>query len=92
LRSGASAVSREVHAPVGINDDAYVPLKWIAERIGVGTGTVRHWRYRGWIDHEGKQRHVRVKGRLYNAADVLAAERDTRLSSQSRRSLRPVAA
>lgn len=70
---------------MGINDDAYAPLKWLAERLGLNPGTIRHWRYRGWIDREGQQHHVRVKGRLYNAADVVRAEADTYQSSQSRR-------
>lgn len=70
---------------MAVNDDAYVPLKWLAERLGLNPGTIRHWRYRGWIDREGKLQHVRVRDRRYNAADVLAAERDTSLNPQSRR-------
>ena len=70
---------------MGINDDAYVPLKWLAERLGLNPGTIRHWRYRGWIDRKGEQRYVRVRDRRYNAADVIVAERDTSLNPQSHR-------
>lgn len=77
---------------MNVNEDAYAPLKWLAERLGVEPGTIRHWRYRGWIDRDGELQHVRVKGRMYCAADVLRAEADTYLSSQSRRERRPVAA
>ena len=73
-------------------NDAYVPLKAIAGMLRLDTGTVRNWRYRGWLTPSGERRYVRVQDRRYCAADVIAAERDTRLSSQSRRGLRPVAA
>ncbi|MER7002220.1 hypothetical protein ABT297_04115 [Dactylosporangium sp. NPDC000555] len=75
-----------------MNDDAYAPLAQVAALAGVPAGTVRNWRYRGWIDHGGARRRIRVQGRLYNAVDVLLAERDTRLSGQSHRQQRPLAA
>lgn len=73
-----------------MNENAYVPLKWLAARLGVETGTIRHWRYRGWIDREGKRRHVRVKDRQYCAKDVFDAEADTYVKSQSNRERKPV--
>lgn len=75
-----------------MNEDAYVPLKWIADRLSVAPGTIRHWRYRGWINRDGEIQHVRVKGRLYCAADVIRAEVDTYQSSQSRRERKLIAA
>lgn len=75
-----------------MNEDAYVPLKWIADRLGVEPGTIRHWRYRGWINRDGDLQHVRVQRRLYNAADVMRAEADTYMSSQSRRERQSIAA
>lgn len=70
-----------------MNDDAWAPLREVAELARVSPGTVRHWRYLGWLDEQGHRRHLRVKGRLYNAADALRAERDTRLSGQSHRAM-----
>jgi DNA-binding transcriptional MerR regulator len=68
-----------------VNDDAWAPLAKVAELAKVSPGTVRHWRYLGWLDQDGRRRHLRVKGRLYNAGDALMAERDTRMSGQSHR-------
>lgn len=70
-----------------MNEDAWAPLSAVAELAQVSTGTVRHWRYVGWLDRDGRRRHLRVKDRLYNAADALHAERDTRLSGQSHRAM-----
>jgi hypothetical protein len=75
-----------------VNEDAYAPLSEVAALARVEPGTVRHWRYRGWIDGKGNRRHVRVKGRLYCAADVLRAEADTYVKSQSNRERKPIAA
>lgn len=61
-----------------MNNDAYVSLKAVAEWIGISPGTIRNWRYRGWIDKDGTRRHHRVRDRLYRYGDVVAAERDTR--------------
>jgi uncharacterized protein YjcR len=73
------------------NGAAFVPLKAIAELLGLDPGTVRNWRYRGWLDEAGNRHFVRVKDRKYSAADVIRAERDTYLSSQSHRT-RPLIA
>lgn len=75
-----------------MNEDAYAPLAQVAALARVETGTVRNWRYRGWIDQRGTRRRVRTQGRLYNAADVLRAERDTYHSTQSHRERKPIAA
>lgn len=75
-----------------MNEDAYATLSEVADLARVEPGTVRHWRYRGWIDQQGRRRYVRTKGRLYCAADVLRAEVDTYLSSRSHRDRKPVAA
>ncbi len=68
-----------------MNEDAWAPLSAVAALARVSPGTVRHWRYLGWLDEDGHRRHLRVIGRLYNATDALRAERDTRLSGQSHR-------
>lgn len=70
-----------------MNDNAWAPLREVAELAQVTPGTVRHWRYVGWLDRDGHRRHLRVKDRQYNAADALRAERDTRLSGQSHRAM-----
>jgi DNA-binding transcriptional MerR regulator len=70
-----------------VNEDAWAPLSAVADLARVSPGTVRHWRYRGWLDADGRRRHLRVVGRLYNAADALLAERDTRMSGQSHRAM-----
>lgn len=67
------------------NTDAFVPLKDIAALLGLDPGTVRNWRYRGWLTPAGERRFVRVKDRRYSAADVFEAERDTYRSPQSHR-------
>ena len=66
-------------------EDRFVPLKDLAALLGLDPGTIRNWRYRGWLDESGVRHYVRVKDRRYNAADVFKAERDTYLSSQSHR-------
>jgi len=76
-------------------NDAWAPLSEVAELLGVSTGTVRHWRYRGWLDRQGNRRRLRVEGRLYSVRDAVAAEVDTRLSGQSHRAApagQPIAA
>lgn len=73
-------------------DDRYVPLKDIAGLLHLDPGTVRNWRYRGWLTPAGERRFVRVRDRRYCAADVFAAERDTSLNPQSHRERPPVAA
>lgn len=65
--------------------DAYGDLKLVADEAKVTVGMVRNWRYRGWLTLTGERRHVRTQGRRYHFADVLDAERDTRLSGQSHR-------
>jgi hypothetical protein len=65
--------------------DAYGELSLVAQKAGVTVGAVRNWRYRGWLTLDGNRRHVRTLGRRYHFADVLEAERDTRLSGQSHR-------
>jgi hypothetical protein len=63
----------------------YGPLSLVAALAKVSTGTVRNWRYRGWLNPSGERRYVRVQGRDYHFGDVLAAERDTYLSVNSHR-------
>lgn len=70
-----------------MNEDAWAPLREVAELARVSPGTVRHWRYVGWLDRDGRRRHLRVRDRLYNATDALLAERDTRMSGQSHRAM-----
>jgi hypothetical protein len=73
-------------------NEAYAPLATVAALARVEVGTVRNWRYRGWIDRTGTRRYVRTRGRDYCASDVLTAERDTYLSAQSHRDRQPIAA
>lgn len=71
-----------------MNEDAYGSLAEVAALARVSTGTVRHWRYVGWLDRDGRRRFLRTRGRgQYCATDALAAERDTRLSGQSHRAV-----
>lgn len=65
--------------------DAYGDLHLVAREAKVTVGVVRNWRYRGWLTLDGERRHVRTMGRRYHFADVLEAERDTRMSGQSHR-------
>lgn len=71
----------------GAVNEAYDSLSRVAALAGVSTGTVRHWRYVGWLDRNGVRRHLRVRGREYCASDALLAERDTRMSGQSHRTM-----
>jgi len=57
----------------------------------VAVGTVRNWRYRGWTTPDGDRRYLDVNADGYLLGDVLDAARDTRLSPQSHRRLRPPA-
>lgn len=66
-------------------NEAYFPLAVVADLARVEPGTVRNWRYRGWIDRNGHRRYVRTDGRLYCAADVLRAEADTASNFRSHR-------
>lgn len=68
-----------------MHDPVYAPLKTVAELAGVDPGTVRHWRYRGWLDRAGNRHFVRTKGREYHARDVLRAEADTYSNARSHR-------
>lgn len=61
--------------------------------IHVDRGSIKNWRYRGWLDHNG-ERHFLVpdaEGKLL-VRDILRAERDTRRSGKSHRRIQPVAA
>lgn len=59
-----------------------------AGRLRVTRTAVHLWHTRGWIDPEGQRRHLTVTGhteqgaRLYDWADLLDAERDTRAKRQ----------
>jgi hypothetical protein len=78
----------EVYVAWASNDDswaAYGDLSLVARKAGVTVGMVRNWRYRGWLTTDAERRYVRTRGRGYHLADVIDAERDTRLSGQSHR-------
>lgn len=64
-----------------------VPLSMAARLANVPVGTVRHWRYKGWLDADGRRRYVDVKDRGYRIGDVLDAAEDTSLSPQSHRAM-----
>jgi hypothetical protein len=73
--------------------DARVGLNGAARVAGVPEGTVKNWRYRGWLDRDGRRHHLCFdsQGRC-RVGDVLRAERDTRRSGRSHRRLPPPSA
>lgn len=64
-----------------------VSLSDAAHQAGVPVGTVRNWRYRGWLDDEGVRHFLDVNEDGYLIGDVLKAERDTRRNVKSHRRL-----
>lgn len=70
-----------------MNLNAMVTLTQAAHMAGVPVGTVRNWRYRGWLDGNGKRHTLTVTDDGYRLGDVLRAERDTRRSDRSHRRL-----
>lgn len=61
-----------------MNPDARLTLEQAAVVANVAKGTVRNWRYRGWLDAEGERRYVDVNDDGYRLGDVLRAADDTR--------------
>lgn len=73
-----------------MNPDARITVHQAAHLARVSIGTVRNWRYKGWIDPTGTRRYLDVNTDGYLFIDVMTAERDTRLSLQrSHRRLGP---
>ena len=71
----------DLDAPVTAPEaQSYTPLK----RHGVCRHTITWWRTAGHVEQIGQ----RGRSPLYRWGDLLRAERDTRLSGQSRRSTR----
>lgn len=68
-----------------MDPDVRVPLSLAAKLAKVPAGTVRHWRYKGWLNADGRRRYVDVEDRGYRIGDVLDAAEDTALSPQSHR-------
>ena len=79
-----------------MNPDAYLTRAqalMVTGAIGVSPDTIKKWRARGWLDPAGKRRQLGTKPGggatlLYRLGDLLEAERDTRMSGQSRRGAR----
>jgi hypothetical protein len=71
--------------------DARVDLNGAARAAGVPEGTVKNWRYRGWLGADGERHHLVFDDEgTVRLGDVLAAERDTRRRrGQSHRRLPP---
>ncbi|TDC02110.1 hypothetical protein E1091_01520 [Micromonospora fluostatini] len=74
--------------------EAYLTRSQAALYLGVTVNTVKHWHDRGWLAPDGQggvvRRNLRARrtprGWLeYHLADLVAAERDTRRSTNSRR-------
>lgn len=74
--------------------DVYLTRSQAALYLGVSTNVVKHWHDRGWLAPDGRggvqRRRLRTRptsrGWLtYHLADLVAAERDTRRSVNSRR-------
>lgn len=74
--------------------DVYLTRSEAALYLGVSPNVVKHWHDRGWLAPDGaggvQRRHLRTqpgpRGWLrYHLADLVAAERDTRQSTKSRR-------
>lgn len=62
-------------------------LTQAAVMANVAVGTVRNWRYRGWIGATGERRYLDVNDDGYLLGDVKDAARDTNRSPQSHRRL-----
>lgn len=79
-----------------MNPEAYITRPqalMVVGPIGVSADAIKKWRARGWVGSDGKRRQLRTKpgggGTLrYRLGDLLDAERDTRMSGQSRRGTR----
>jgi hypothetical protein len=69
-----------------LNLNARLTLAQAATMANVPPGTVRNWRYRGWLDAAGERHHLDARDG-YRLGDVLRAERDTRRSDRSHRRL-----
>jgi len=75
------------------NPEAGLTRSQAVDKLGsdVTPAMVSMWVARGWLDPQGNRRHIRIVGtdergaRLYRYADLLAAEKHTRRSPQSRR-------
>lgn len=70
--------------------DVYLTRSEAALYLGVSANTVKHWHDRGWVDADGQRRRLRTQPGprgwfKYHLADLVAAERDTRRSTKSRR-------
>lgn len=61
---------------------AWVTRRQAAFLAKVTEDVIKQWRYRGWIDSEGKRRHLTVDNGRYLHSDVMEAERDTRQKVQ----------
>lgn len=73
-----------------MNRDARLTLTQAAVMAHVAPGTVRNWRYRGWLDGDGNRRYLDADDTGYLLGDVLDAARDTKLNrGRSHRRLDP---
>lgn len=74
-----------------MNYEAGLTRDQAAQVLGVTPASVSMWALRGWRDRHGTRRQLTVVGRgprgarLYRLGDLLDAERDTRVSPNSRR-------
>lgn len=68
-----------------VYSDARITARQAAILASVAVGTVRNWRYKGWLDPAGKRRYLDANTDGYLARDVLTAERHTRRSRRSHR-------
>ena len=76
-----------------MNRDAWITRGQAALLTQVTPDTIGKWHARGWLDAEGRRRHLTVRskrnGQLeYRLGDILDAERDTRNNPNSRRGSR----
>lgn len=70
--------------------DARVDMIAAARLAGVPVGTVKNWRYRGWLDDRGRRHTLDPdEAGKVRLGDVLRAERETRRSARSHRRLPP---
>lgn len=68
---------------------ARLTLTQAAVMANVSKGTVRNWRYLGWLTPEGERRYLDANPDGYLLGDVLDAARDTKRSPKSHRWVPP---